>query len=188
MLNLNFKTVKSIKLSLTMMVLLAISGCQTLDTAKHWPDDVPKRSIFVKAYLEKRNVKSVEQKVLDQHLIWIIRFYQGTVIYPNGWNRASKTLLASIDDKKTKKRVDRKIRALGIKIVNEWSQENQYRNINSSNIATWGSALRTSAERNDQENYIDTLNKDVHRLISRELSPSDISYERYYPVEDFDDF
>lgn len=167
---------------------MLVSGCQTLDTSKHWPDDVPDRSIFVKAYMEKRNMESVEPHVLDNHLIWIIRFYRGTIIYPNGWNQASEMLLASVDDKKSRKRIAKKINKLGIKIANEWAQENEFRNINSTNIATWGSALRTSAERDDQEGFLAKIDDDVDALVERQLSPLDISYERYYPSDDFDDF
>lgn len=169
-------------------VVFALSACQTLDTQKHWPDDIPKRSIFVKDFLKKKNLKKADSAILDDHLIWVIRFYHGTVIYPNGWNRASKMLLASVDDEKTKKIVSKKISKLGIRIVNEWAQDNVDRNINSANIATWGSALKTSADRNDQIGFLNKIEADVEDLISRKLSTNDISYSRYYPEDDYDSF
>lgn len=183
-----FNNANSFKLIFSLGVLMFISGCQTLDTSKYWPNDIPDRSIFVKAYMDKRNLESVDPRVLDSHLIWIIRFYHGTVIYPNGWNQASEMLLASVDEKQLKKEISIKINELGIKIANEWAQENEFRNINNTNIATWGSALRTSAERDDQEGFIAKIDADVDALVERRISPSDISYERYYPADDFDDF
>jgi len=77
---------------------------------------------------------------------------------------------------------------LGIDIANEWAQDNVVRKINSSNVATWGSALRTSAETNDQSSFISDVERDVQLLLSGKLEPSEINYERYYPAEDYDDF
>lgn len=188
MLNTSILVAKKKKLFFTIIIAITLSACQTLDTEKHWPDDIPKRSIFVKNFLKKKNIKKADSAVLDDHLIWIIRFYHGTVIYPNGWNRASKMLLASVDGEKNKKIVSRKIHKLGIRIVNEWAQDNVDRNINSANIATWGSALKTSAERNDQLGFLKKIEADVEDLISRKISTNDISYIRYYPEEDYDSF
>lgn len=184
----NHHRIKSAKIFITFTILIITAACQTLDTQKNWPDDIPKRSIYVKDYLAKKNLTVADPKVLDEHLIWIIRFYHGTLIYPNGWNRISEMFLDSVDDPRIQKKLTKKIRALGIKIVNEWAQENGIRNIDNSNIAVWGSALRTSADRDDQVSFIDKVDKDVTQLIDRTLSPRDISYERYYPEQEFDDF
>lgn len=184
----NYAKIQSTKTLFTFAILILTSACQTLDTKKNWPDDIPKRSIYVKDYLTKKNLSSVDPRVLDDHLIWVIRFYHGTLIYPNGWNRISEMFLDSVDDPRTQKKLTRKIKVLGIKIVNEWAQDNGVRNINSANIAVWASALKTSADRDDQISFIDKVDSDVNQLIARTLSPNEISYERYYSEQDFDDF
>lgn len=170
------------------VLALFLSACQTLDTSKDWPNDVPDRKLFVDDYLQKRGLKKADPQKLNAHLGWIVRFFQGTVIYPNGWNRASEMLLASIEDPDTEQLANQKINDLGIRIAMEWAQDNGIRKINSTNIATWGSALRRSAEVNDQIEFLNKIDNDVEGLISGKLNFNDITYERYYQDEDFDSF
>ena len=179
---------KLIHLARLIALTFFLTACQTITTSNEWPDDVPARKIFVNAYYQKRNVTKVEDKVMNQHLSWIIRFYQGTVIYPNGWNKVSQLFLDSMPNDEHRKKMEQRIYKLGIDIANEWAQDNQFRNINSSNMVTWGSALRTAAERQDHDNFISQVESDVRDLISRKLSSQSINYERYYPDQDYDDF
>lgn len=175
---------------LTKLILLSfcLTACQTLTSSSEWPEDVPARKIFVKAYYQKRNITAVEDNVMDQHLSWIIRFYQGTVLYPNGWNKISTMFLNSISDEQRRLKMQHRVHQLGIDIANEWAQDNAIRNINSSNIATWGSALRTAAERQDHENFISQVESDVKDMVAGKLSSKVINYERYYSDQDYDDF
>jgi len=172
------------------LILLTLVGCNTLTTASKWPDDLPERQIFVNKYLSNRNIKSssASDRDIEAHLVWIIRFYKGTVLYPNGWNRVSERFLDSVNVEEDKKKLATRIKSLGILISNEWAQDNTVRRINSTNVAVWGSALRTSAERNDQINYISKVENDVNALIEGTLNSSEITYERYYQAEDYDDF
>jgi hypothetical protein len=170
------------------LALLMLVGCSTLATKENWPADVPDRRIFVNAFLDNREIRAAEPEVIEAHLAWIVRFYHGTILYPNGWNRVSAQFIASIDKKKDKKKMAKRVRALGIMIANEWSQDNVVRRINSSHVATWGSALRTSAERADQSAYITKVENDVKALIDGSLEINEINYERYYPSEDYDNF
>jgi len=179
-----------IKINTTILIALLISlvGCTTPVTDSNWPEDVPARKIFVDAYKQKRGLSNVEPKVINSHLTWVVRFYQGTVLYPNGWNSVSEQFLNSVDEKNEKADLTNRLHILGIDIANEWAQDNVVRKINSSNVATWGSALRTSAETNDQSSFISDVERDVQLLLSGKLEPSEINYERYYPAEDYDDF
>jgi hypothetical protein len=170
------------------LTLLMLVGCSTLATKKNWPADLPDRKIFVDAYLDNRQVSSAEPEAIEAHLIWIVRFYQGSILYPNGWNRVSEQFIASIDKQRDKKSMAKRVRALGILIANEWSQDNDVRRINNTHVATWGSALRTSAERADQSAYVTKVENDVNGLIDGSLEIEEISYERYYPPEDYDNF
>ncbi len=170
------------------LLLLVLSGCNTVINDNNWPSDIPSKKVFVDGYLNNRNIGSADPKVLDTHLSWIVRFYKGTVLYPNGWNRVSERFLASIDTAKNKKEMATRLRSLGVSIANEWAQDNNVRKINSANVAVWGSALRTSAERNDQQDYISKIEQDVKALIDGTLRANEISYERYYQSEDYDNF
>jgi hypothetical protein len=170
------------------LTLLMLVGCSTLASKKNWPADLPDRKIFVDAFLDNRQMSFAEPEAIEAHLVWIVRFYQGTVLYPNGWNRVSERFLASINERKAKKKMAKRIRALGILIANEWSQDNDIRRINSTHVATWGSALRTAAERGDQDGYVTKVESDAQALIDNRLESKEIDYERYYPTEDYDNF
>jgi hypothetical protein len=52
----------------------------------------------------------------------------------------------------------------------------------------WGNALRTAAEQNEQLAFVDKIEDDVDALLIKQLTSEDIVRERYYPVEDYDDF
>jgi len=170
------------------LIAFFLTACQTTTSQHDWPVDLPKRQIFVDAFHQKRGVKKVEERIIKEHLSWIIRFYQGTVIYPNGWNKVADLFANSIKNPKERKAMEQRLQVLGIDIANEWAQPNSVRNINSSNMIVWGSALRTAAERNDQQAFVSKVEADVEALIARKLSTKDISYERYYSDDDFDDF
>ncbi len=170
------------------LICLFLNGCTTIGGSTSWPENLPARQIFVDGYLAKRNVSAVDDKVIEAHLLWIKRFYQGTLIYPNGWNRASKLFLDSIESKKIRNKLKNRLNKLGIAIANEWAQDNDIRLINNVNIATWGSAMRTAAEREDHESFITKVESDVNELLAKTLQASQISYQRYYPEEDYDNF
>lgn len=171
-----------------MLIAMFTAACVTNPSDQNWPNDLPERRIFVDAYLEKRDINDAPSAAIENHLVWIIRFYQGTVLYPNGWNRVSDRFLASIEDTKAKKAMKQRLEDLGVKIANEWAQDNDVRLINSTNVATWGSALRTAAESDDQSNFMTAVEKDVELLIQGLLKSNEVDYQRYYPEEDYDNF
>jgi len=177
-----------LQLVLVMITLTILSACQTLDTTHNWPSELPNRQIFVDGFLQKRNTSDVDSQVLEAHLIWIQRFYQGTILYPNGWNKATSMFLKTIENDKKKSKLRRRMHLLGIDIACEWAQDNGIRNIDSTNIAVWASALREAASINDHEGYITKVEEDVAKLIAGEMRSNEIEFERYYPDEDYDNF
>lgn len=179
---------RKIRFLIVITIALFTAACATSSSDQDWPSDLPKRKIFVDAYLENRGLNDAHAAALENHLIWIVRFYQGTVLYPNGWNRVSARFLASIDGIEAKQAMAERLTALGIRIANEWAQSNEVRLINSTNVATWGSALRTAAERDDQANFVTAVERDVQLLKDGSLKSSEIDYQRYYPEEDYDNF
>lgn len=94
----------------------------------------------------------------------------------------------SVDQEVDKTKLKRRMHKLGLNICIEWAQDNRFRNIDSSMIAVWGNALRTAAEQNEQLAFVDKIETDVSALLIKQLTAKDIVRERYYPVEDYDDF
>ena len=176
------------KLVIGILTALSIAGCQTYKLDSSWPTDMPKRQLFIDGYLDKRGIKTASESELGYHLGWIKRFYQGTTLYPVGWLSASQRYLGSIESPNQKTIIEKRLETLGVKIANEWAQDNSIRLINNSNIATWASAMRTAAERQEHQSFLDKVEKDVDALVSGKMSMREISYERYFAEESYDDF
>jgi len=160
-------------------------GCQTVSTENNWPKDIPARNLFIEAYNEQVANNTNDTK-LETHLQWIKRFYHGSLIYPIGWNDMIDMLVTSLDRDQVS--ATKRLQDLGFRISVEWAQSNKHRKINSSNIATWGNALRTSVKREQQLEFLGLVEKDVDDLIAGKINAKEITEDRYYPPEDFDDF
>lgn len=184
-----FLTLNSFHKLSTVLLIALLSACQTLDSKNNWPDDVPDRRIFIAAYQEQTGQAVVDGNIaLEKHLVWVKRFYQGSLIYPIGWNRMTEMVLESLDKSDDFAGTEQRIAKLGQRICIEWAQDNRIAKIRSSNIAVWGAALRKSVDSNQQKSFIELVEKDVEALIAGELNSRQIRQERYYPEEDFDDF
>ncbi len=180
------KIPKKLRSSIYLMSLLLLSSCVT--TSKdNWPDTLPERDIFVNHYQLKTNPNPTESE-LNQHLKWIQRFYLGSILYPLGWNDMIELVVDSIDSKSDKEVARVKLENLGLAISNEWAQDNTIRKINSAHIATWGSSMRTAAERDEQLKLINKVEDDVQSLLADQIDETQITRERYYPPEDYDNF
>lgn len=162
-------------------------ACTTMDSSRSWPENIPSRSFFVDIYHQTTD-PNPSQAMLERHLTWIKRFYQGSMLYPLGWNRMTEMLVASLRTEAEKKEAGDRLYQLGKRISVEWAQDNHVRNIDSANVAIWGNALKTSAERKEQMEFIGRVEQDVEDLIARQLEPSEITRERYYPPDDYDNF
>ena len=123
-------SVQARNISLVLITSLSLMACQTANLLMDWPADVPERQLFVDGYYAKRGISSASNKELNNHLGWIIKFYNGTVIYPQGWNIISERYLATVEGDETRQVLEQRIHLLGIKIANEWTQANNIRLIN----------------------------------------------------------
>lgn len=193
---LKLKTIISVQarnISLVLITSLSLMACQTANLLMDWPADVPERQLFVDGYYAKRGISSASNKELNNHLGWIIKFYNGTVIYPQGWNIISERYLATVEGNETRQVLEQRIHLLGIKIANEWAQANNIRLINNKAMLVWGNGLRSAAELMEHERYIGLVERDVDLLLSEDITSKDINFERYFPPttnddDNFDDF
>lgn len=174
-------------LSLFCLILMFISGCQTIDTSNNWPTNLPDRQLFVDVH--NKSVTSGEKVIeIEPHLTWIKRFYQGTVLYPFGWNKVTNLIITSLTSQEDKNTITPRLFQLGLDISSEWAKDNSVRKINSSNIAVWGGALRRAAKEGNQLDFVSKVEQDVAAILKDELTSNDIKRARYFPAEDFDDF
>lgn len=174
-------------LLVVIVVGATISGCTTLNPTTSWPTDLPEKAYFIQAYQAHSGSKYSSSEI-ETHLIWIKRFFNGTMLFPTGWNDMSKQLIDSLEEEEAKKSATRRLFELGKIISIEWAQSNNVRKINSSNIGVWGNSLRTSAERSEQLLFITRVEQDVKALLEGTLNSSEISNQRYYPSDEHDNF
>ena len=166
--------------------LALLQSCTTLPSDNDWPSDLPAKSIFVES-CQKKNGCATDNQTKD-HLQWIKRFYQGSILYPTGWHEISERLLATLNNNEIVLNTSQRLDKLGLKIVLEWAQDNRVRLINSKLLSIWGNALARSTENNSQIEFITQIEKDVDQILLGTLSAEEISSDRYYPVEDYDNF
>ena len=100
----------------------------------------------------------------------------------------SSMLLDSLDNPEERTELETRLATLGLDICLEWAKSNMVRKIDSAAVATWGTALRKAAERDEQWNFVRIVEDDVNALLNGTLSLDLIEEERYYPVEEYDDF
>lgn len=175
------------KLLLILMIITAVSGCSTISAMKKWPEEMPAKSIFVEAYNEQKAAGS-NNNSLQNHLLWVKRYYLGSVIYPLGWNRMTEMLTDTLENINEKEEIRRRMYTLGVTICLEWAKNNDVRKIDSAAIATWGNALQTATELREQSVFISKVENDVQALLDGDLDRKQIERERYYPPEDYDNF
>jgi len=176
-----------LKLIVPLAASLFLVACVTPVSQDDWPSSLPPRTLFEESWEQQRNA-GTNSLPLNQHLVWIVRFYQGSILYPIGWNDMTESVLASLDSEQLKKRIATRLYDLGVDISIEWAQDNSKRKIDSNAVAVWGNALRTAVENKEQELFIGKIEKDVADLLGGKLNKREISRDRYYPPQDYDNF
>lgn len=174
---------KLIRLILLHTILLTLIGCQTIHLDDPWPTNMPAKDRFVQDYLSKFDSPPTD-KEMEVQMSWVVKFYQGTPVYPGGWLKVSEQFVDTITEPVRKKEVAGKLEDLGIQISNEWSRANNVRLINNRNIVVWGNGLRTASERDEHELYLMKVERDVSDILGKKLLAKEIDYERYYPNRD----
>ncbi len=165
-------------------VLLFTSGCSNLKD--QWPDQMPKRSLFLKAYHADTENKQIQTR--EEYLLWIQRFYLGWEIYRNGWLKVTNQLLEETTNQQDRKIIEKKMQQIGFKISCEWAKKNKHRQIFTRHVSIWGNALLESLDRNEPLTLIDKVNADVDALLLHQLHPKAITENRYYAQDENNPF
>ncbi len=170
-----------------MLCIMQLSACIVHKPSNYWPEELPAKTLFVDAFLVQK-ANNTNSDNINNHLVWIKRFYQGSFIYSLGWIRMTEILLETVNDAKHHTNLKNRMHDLGLAICIEWTQDNSARKIDSKAIAVWGNALRTASELNQQSSFVNLVENDVAALLNGTLDKKQIYRERYYPIEDYDNF
>jgi len=164
---------------LFILLISVISGCATNKIQDpNWPNELPPRAYFLEQYQhDLTNQKTQNQ---EEYLTWIVRFYKGSDLYPNGWNNITQDIVLKLKSAPTADNIKVKLDRLGLLISEEWAKNNKTRMISSYHVSVWGNALLKSLEQSETLELIDRVASDVDDLLARKIPAEIIVADRYY--------
>jgi len=162
---------------LTTMLVAACGRAPVQDI--DWPDELPSLRHYQEAYARDRDNQETQPQ--SDYLKWVLRFYRGWDLYPDGWQSTSRDILFGVDAPAQKKRLEAKLAELGRLISTEWAKNSPNRAIRSRELSIWGQALLKSVNKDEEEHLVDQITDDVKALLSERIDPVDINLKRYYP-------
>lgn len=185
----DWRGAKALFAKLTVLVLLAIvlSSCAST-RINDWPLNIPPRQNFIAVYEADSMNKAAQTE--ETYLSWILVFYQGSLLYPTGWQDIESFVLSGGDLQKEAV-LQLQLAGLGESIGAEWSKGNLVRLIDNRMLSLWGSILQLAGTFDDQSAAIELIGGDVDALLSRKFNGDTIQTARYEDLlglELFDDF
>lgn len=160
-------------------MLLTLAGCAGYSrVVDDWPDEIPSADLFVDVY--ENDLANQEVQSLEDYLVWVKRFYQGWVVYNNGWLKMSRNLSSQMPENQ-KDAASQRIAEIGLKIAPEWAKAKKDRYIFTDMVAVWGEALLEALDRGEVFQYMDSVEQDLQLLKEGQIQRQDISMQRYFP-------
>lgn len=189
------------RISLTLICLLAVSCTGLQDAA--WTGISTPKTYFEAAY----SADPVNQRFQSEseYLEWIVSFYEGSLLYPAGWQDVEETILAlthsgapaaataiEFNEGSTEHAGHaEQLNELGAAIAAEWAKHNAIRLIDNRLLSLWGSMLQLAPDSLQLARTLDAVSADVHAILARRLDPGDVNprrYEELLEIQLFDDF
>lgn len=169
------------------VIISLLSACSSLrDSSSEWPEGLPPARFFISAY--EKDTTNHQHQSLQQYLYWVRRFYEGTTLYPNGWNDLTADVLSQAPDPELAAQRKQKLYQLGLAIAAEWSKASVVNRVESPHLAVWGVAAGRAVEEDNVDETLQKISEDVQKLLSLELPPNTITEDRYHPEDPDDEF
>ncbi|MEX0617776.1 MAG: hypothetical protein WDZ76_03665 [Pseudohongiellaceae bacterium] len=153
-----------------------LAACSAIGTVENWPEILPDREYFVQAYAEDSANQRLQTE--EEYLDWIVRFYEGSLTMPLGWNDLTPALLYNLNARQGELVADKR-KELGILIAAEWAKHNDIRLINTEMLSLWGSVMEIPAGPPLRIAAIEQIITDARALLSKALFPRHITEQRY---------
>jgi len=166
-------------LMLSGLLSLLLSGCVTVNEKPvDWADELPQQSYFSDYYRASGGNKSEQTE--GEYLKWVTRFYEGWVLYAQGWNWLTDKVMSELEDPAARDRVRVKMAELGKLSGAEWALDGDYRVIDTGDLMVWGEAVKTSVELGKEEWLADQVLADVGLILRGRLADDAITSSRYF--------
>ena len=174
-----------IKPSLTILVLCLTLGACSTSSISDWPRDIPPQALFIEAY--QADARNQQLQTQNEYLEWVIGFYEGTLLYPTGWQDVETQLLQGTPVSE-RSALQSRLTELGVVIGSEWAKDNDVRLINNRLLALWGSTLQLMVGPEQQLQAINEIGRDIDLLLLGELQREAIREARYAETLGFEVF
>ncbi len=176
------------RLMQALVLISLLSACAGLrdGTSSEWPQGFPPASFFVSAY--EADTANHELQSLQEYLYWVRRFYEGTALYPTGWNDLTADVLAATPDPDLASKRKQKLHRLGRDIAAEWSKDSSVNRVESYHLAVWGGAAGRAVDVGNVDETLQKVSHDVQKLLLLALPPEVITESRYHPEDPDDEF
>lgn len=170
-----------------LLLVSCVTGRDKLLT-QNWPRSLPPLHYFQCSYVS--NPVNQRYQSEREYLDWVLNFYQGSLLYPTGWQDVEAAILSVLSPQDRRHQALR-LHELGASIAAEWSRDNSVRLIDNRLLSLWGSMLQLAPDEVQLSRYIDVISTDIAGILERELDPADINprqYEERLQIQLFDDF
>lgn len=184
---LNLRVSAGARRLLIALLCLFVSACAGLreETAETWPSELPPLEFFANAYASDA-VNRAEQS-REEYLKWVRSFYEGTALYPRGWNDVSADILEQTGNPELIPGRAEQLFRLGRDIAAEWSKDSSLSIVQSRHLAVWGVAAGRAVDESNVEETLEMISQDLDLLLSKKLAPDAITAGRYH-AQDPDDW
>ncbi|MFK7828477.1 MAG: hypothetical protein AB8B57_01740 [Congregibacter sp.] len=179
-------SVGSVLVALTLAVLLSACAGLHKNQSKSWPANLPPESYFASAYESDQANQKVQ--TVHEYLNWVRSFYQGTVLYPRGWNDISLDILTNRHSSQAPQQLEQRLFLLGRDIATEWSKDSSLSLVKSQHLAAWGVATSRAVAEQNVDETLDKITSDLQKLLLRQLRSDAITPERYHAPDPEDWF
>lgn len=153
-----------------------LTACAGIGTAASWPESLPARSHFVEQYQQDAANHRFQSR--EDYLTWVVRFYEGSLMTPQGWQDLTEFLLDDLPESEARA-VRLKRRELGMLIAAEWAKANDVREIDTQMLALWGSVMQEESLPRYRLAALDQILDDVQAILAGGLASDAVTRIRY---------
>lgn len=165
---------KSVFSFFCVVLLSACGGLRSPEVA--WPENLPPQQYFRMVYAADEANHALQSEA--DYLRWVVRFYEGSMAMPTGWNDITRSLQSGLD-KAGQEALEEKRRRLGLLISAEWAKDNRVRMVDTGMLSLWGDVMQALPEPQQRLAALDAIIDDVQELRAEELEPAAIDAARY---------
>jgi len=162
-----------------LITLLVLDGCAAQVARRdEWPRDLPGQDYFRVVYAADVSNSVLQSE--EQYLAWVRRFYEGSELYPYGYDDIESFVLDGLDGEARTAIADQ-LRAIGMQIGAEWAKDRRVKLISTKMLSVWADAIQSDESAQDLATVLNRISADVGAVLAGSLDLSVVTPDRYNP-------